>query len=203
MSGIDDYSHHKAASYYIISSIKSLFWNKSNHCITPLSSILGIWLAYYVSCAPDTIPITLKIADVVLTTQLAIFGCFMAAYTFAITYMTDDYMKLLHNISYGNSTYLAVVTSYLRTFSFAYVIGIISSFLVKIMLAVLEDCFVLFTNDTLNVVTSTVLLSLYFVYSIRLIFELKSLVHNITIVLFGKITFQIAGNSGENKDDTD
>lgn len=201
MSNLEGYSHHKKASYYMLKSIKGLLFDKSNYCITPLSVFLGFWLALYVSKSPNTITFTLKIADIVLTTQLGIFACFMAAYTFVMTYMSCDYMKLLHETTYGNSTYLAVVASYLRDVSFVYSIGILYSFFIKIILSVMDDSFVIFSNDTYNVIASTIVLSLYFVYSFRSIFELKSLVHNITIVLFGKITFQMIKNRGANKDD--
>ena len=202
MSNLEEYSHHKKALFYVKNSIKELFFDKSNYYITPLSVFLGGLLAVYVSIAPETIAITLKIADIVLTTQLGIFACFMAAYTFVMTYMSEEYMKLLHDTPYGESTYLAKVTAYLRMFSFVYSIGVIYSFLTKVFLTILDDSFVMFTNNTYNVITSTIALFIYFVYSIRLIFELKSLVHNITIVLFGKITFQVAEMRGAHKYDS-
>ena len=165
-------------------SMRILLPDKNNWFGILLSGSVGIVLSYNVGTAEDTVFMTMQLCDILLSVQLTIFGCIFAVYSILLAFLSDSYIKKLSHIGYGDgSTYLVTSTQYYESELFTYFIAIMVSLVLKLSLNCMPLNYTLTNSHFLNECLATVLLTAYITFSIRVIYELKSIIYN-TIFLF-------------------
>lgn len=188
---IDDISISKGCIYYVRESLSELFLWKKNRIVLTINMFFSILISLVLSINPNTISLTHKVCDTILNLNLALFACFFTAFSLIFTFLTDEMIlflykiKCLDNETQQESDYFHDMMCYYRIAAFAYFSAIIISFAVKIILNVLPEDFTVFENNTHNIVVSTIILFMYFTFSLRVILEFKSTIYNTILLLAG------------------
>lgn len=183
-SSIDDFVETTPAHNLILTSMQALLPDKKNWLGFVLCIGIGAILAYIIGCAEDTVSLTEQTCDIILGVQLSIFACIFAVYSILLAFLSDNYIKKLLKINYGNgSSYLRTSTTYFESALFVYFVAIILSLVLKLFLACIPDNYVLTKSNSVNTIMAISLLFIYYTFSLRVVYELKSMIYN-TIILF-------------------
>lgn len=200
-STIEDFSNTSPAYKLILKSIRELIPNKNNWFGSVFSCIIGLVLGVVIGWSDDTVALSLKACDIIFGVQLSIFACVFAVYSILLAFLSDSYIKKLLKIDYEDGTsYLITGTGYYESILFLYFVAILLSLIVKLFLSCIADDFLLTQLDCINNALAILLLSIYFSFSLRIVYELKSIIYN-TIVLFrASIAYKILAFDAEEKE---
>lgn len=179
-----DFIDDKSSGQLILASFKILMPDKRNFVENIICIGIGIILGCIIGKSSDTVTLSLKISDILLNVQTSVFTCIFAIYSILLAFLSDSYIKKLLSIDYGNGiSYLAESTKYYGDILFVYFVGLITSLIMKIGLSCMPKDFILTKNDFVNDILAVMILSIYFSFSFRVIYELKSMIYN-TVILF-------------------
>lgn len=182
---------------------KQLCPDKNDWLGVVLLSISGIFTAFIIGCADDTVRMTDTVCTVFLEIHVAIFGCILAAYSILLAFLDDKYIENLLHINYDkNTNYLKAGTEYFEAAMYIYVIGLLLSLCVKLIVICMPDDFILTPNNIVNEILATGLLLGYLLYAIRATYEIKSVVANTATLFGGSLAFKIQAFARK-KDDKD
>lgn len=186
----------------IFQSIKQeMLPDKKNWFGAAFSVIAGMILAYIVGTSEDTVLLTTKICETFLDVQIAIFGCIFAVYSILLALLSDSYIKKLLHVDYHNrSSYLKASTRYYESALFIYFVAIGVSLILKVAVQCMSEDFVLTNNHLFNEVLACILLLFYFAYSIRAVYELKSIIGNTLLLFRTSLAFKIQTFKEESED---
>ena len=178
--------------------------DKSNWLVFAFSLFSGVILAVVVGVAETTVQLAREISAIFLDVQIALFGCIFAVYSILLAFLSDEYVKKLLSIDYHQqSSYLSKSTRYYEAALLIYFVSIILSLCMKIILTCIPEGFLLTDNMVMNEVLASLLLALYFVFSIRVICELKSVVANTLLLFRSSIAFKIQRFAEEDESSTE
>lgn len=192
-AAVKDFQEDAPVWKQIWRAIRKEMWpNRKNWFGFAFSFLFGIGLACVVAHSEDTVVLTGKICGILLDAQIAIFGCIFAVYSILLAFLSDAYMKKLLQTDYHNRTnYLKESTRYYEAALFIYFVAIGASLIYKLTVECMPERFILTNNNYTNEILAGVLLLAYFVYSIRAIYELKSIVGNTLLLFRTSIQFKI------------
>ena len=166
--------------------------DKRNWFIFVFSALSGIALAVFVGTVDDTVALAREISTIFLDVQIALFGCIFAVYSILLAFLSDKYVKKLPLLDYhSQSSYLSRSTRYYEAALLIYFLAIILSLAMKLILLCIPEEFLLTKNMVLNESLASILLAVYFSFSIRAICELKSVVANTLLLFRSSIAFKI------------
>ena len=164
--------------------LKEIIPDKNNWFAAVFSLILSGVLAYIVGTSVQTVTLAHDICSTLLDAQIAIFGCIFAVYSILLAFWSDSYIKELLHIPFGDdSNHLRKSTQYYEAVLYMYSVAIGISLVYKLLIQCMPQDYTLSGNSVVNEAMAIVLLFVYFLYSIRTLYELKSIVWN-TILLF-------------------
>lgn len=153
-----------------------------------LASVLSLILA----TSEETVSLSQKICGILMDVQIAIFGCIFAVYSILLAFLSDSYVKHLLHIDYHRkSSYLQASTRYYESALLIYFVAILLSLTCKLLLECMPEYYMLTSNHTLNETLAGILLFVYFLFSIRAIYELKSIIANTLLLFRTSIQFKI------------
>lgn len=177
----------------ILDSIYSeLLPNKKNWFGAVFSIALALILSLILATSEKTVSLSQNICGILLDVQIAFFGCIFAVYSILLAFLCDSYVKRLLRIDYDSrSNYLQASTKYYEAALLIYFVGILLSLTYKLLLECMPEYYVLTNNHVLNEVLAGILLFVYFLYSIRIIYELKSIIANTLLLFRASIQFKI------------
>lgn len=181
-------------------AFKEISITKNNKKESLIIVLLSLVLAVTISTLDKTVSNALKVTDIFLNAQLAVFACFFTAYSITITFLKDDYLNILYKSpdkDYDNC--LNKVVTYYESISYLYFIGILTSVIYKVFLSIIDDSFMIFNCRSLNNFICASVLSLYFGYSIRILFELKSVIKNSSFILRVGLKYKLKTKGDEPK----
>ena len=163
--------------------------NRSSSRITLfLSTVAAVVLAR----SENTVSLAQEICGIFLDVHMAIFGCIFAVYSILLAFMSDSYIKKLLKIGYNDKvSYLQVSTQYYESALYIYFAAICMSLTYKIGTECMPLMYVLTDNDTVNMVLAFILLWVYFLYAIRSVLELKSVIGNTLLLFRTSLQFKI------------
>ena len=166
--------------------------NKKNWFGTVLSLILGTILSVILARSKETVSLAGNLCGILLDVQIAIFGCIFAVYSILLAFLSDDYIKKLVRIGYHDHTsYLKASTKYYEAALFIYFVAIGVSLIYKLIIECMPQYYILTDNNQVNELLSGIALFIYFVYSIRVVYELKSIIGNTLLLFRTSIQFRI------------
>lgn len=181
---IDEFKETNPAHKLIKEALKELLPTKGNRSAFFLSLFFGIVLSIQIGRSEETVKITLEISDTILTVQLAIFSCVFAVYSILLAFLSEGYMKRLASVKHDDKeSMLKKSTLYYESVLFLYFINIGITGLVLIGLKSVDPTFRLTNNYFMDTMFAIVFLFLYFSFTFRVFYELKSTIYN-TITLF-------------------
>lgn len=164
--------------------LKEICPDKNNWFAAVFSLILSGVLAYIVGTSVHTVSLAHDICSTLLDVQIAIFGCIFAVYSILLAFWSDGYIEELLHIPFKSETnYLRKSTQYYEAALYMYSVAIGISLVYKLLIQCMPPDYTLGNNAVVNEVLAIALLFVYFLYSIRTLYELKSIVWN-TILLF-------------------
>ena len=173
-------------------AIKELYITRKNFWASFLIFIFGAFCACQVSFSQNTVSKALQVTDILLITQLTVFSCSYTAYSIVMTFLQDEYIQVLfYTPDSEYSTLLNKSVTYYESISFLYFIGLALSVVFKIVLSILDENFILPIDMIYNNLISSVLLWAYFVYTFRILYELKSVVKNTSIILRAGLEYRL------------
>lgn len=200
---VNDFKQTNPAKKLIINAMMELAPTKGNRVGFIISIIVALFFSIVIGCSPNTVSLLSKVANTLLTIQLAIFGCVFTVYSIILAFLSDGYMKRLAKVDYKDkASMLKQSTTYYESVLFLYFINIGLSGLVTLITDCINSDFRLTTNIIFDTILSVILLFVYFFYSFRVFYEIKSTIYN-TIILFRAsiayrfIDFEIEENSDD------
>ena len=203
-STIDEFNQVEHSSKLILSSFKELKPNKSTLIGTILSIGFGALGAYLVGWAEETIELLSQTASILLNIKIALFGCIFAVYSIIISFLSDDMMKRLSAIPSSKDNAASILKKYTRYFEsilFQFFIGICISGIVSLFCVWMPSNYRLTHSLIFDNTIATSLLFLYFYFSFRLIYEIKSMVYNTVQLYRYSIAFKFIAFVKDEKND--
>lgn len=168
--------------------------NRKNWFGAVFSIVLASTLSFILATSGETVSLSQNICGILMDVQIAIFGCIFAVYSILLAFLSDSYIKRLLRIDYDNRTsYLQASTRYYESALLIYFVAILLSLTCRLLLECMCEYYALTTNHIFNEVLACVLLFAYFLYSIRTIYELKSIIINTLLLFRTSIQFKILG----------
>ena len=153
---------------------------------------IGAIAAIYVATIEQTVSITEQICDTLLTAQLSIFACILTVYSLMFALMSDNYIKNMVRAQADSETsYLKRSISYFENVMYLYFIAIAASLMVKLVLICISHHFRLTESLLADEIIAGVLLTGYFVFSFRTIYEVKSIIGNTALLLRASIAYKM------------
>ena len=181
-----------------------LFPNAKNWFGLVFSVFLSALLAYVIATSEETVTLLENVCGTLLDVQIAIFGCIFAVYSILLAFLSDDYIKKLLQIDYKNhSSYLKRSTMYYEAALFIYFVAIGISLVYKLIVQCMPQYYVLTENTILNEILAGICIFVYFVYSIRAIYELKSIVGNTLLLFRTSLQYRILAFRGNDNQEND
>ena len=166
--------------------------NKRNWFGTVFSFTLGLILTYIIVQSVETVSLTGTICGILLDVEIALFGCVFSVYSILLAFLSDNYVKKLLQIDYhGQTSYLRRSTRYYEAALFIYFVAIGLSLICKLIVECLPQNFILTNSDCLNEILAGLLLYVHFSYSLRAIYELKSIIGNTLLLFRASIQYKI------------
>lgn len=151
-----------------------------------LKEISGDMVLVGIGFSAETVVLLVGALNTLIGVQLGIFGCIFAVYSIILAFLSDSYMKKLAEIPITNKakkSMLTQSTTYYESVLFLYFINIGLTGISLILCNCLPSDFRLTTNWLFDCLFATALMILYFTFSFRVFYEVKSTIYN-TIVLF-------------------
>lgn len=166
--------------------------NRRNWFGAAFSTALAMVLSFILATSEESVSLSQKICGILMDVQIAIFGCIFAVYSILLAFLSDSYVERLLRIDYhSKSSYLQASTRYYEAALLIYFVAILLSLSCKLLLECMPEYYVLTSNHMLNEALAAFLLFIYFLFSIRTIFELKSIIVNTLLLFRTSIQFKI------------
>ena len=181
---VEEFKETQSAKVLIKSALREILPTSKNWFSAVLSIILAAVVAFIVGFAPETVRLVSKTCGRLIEIQLAIFGCVFAVYSILLAFLSDGYMKRLAKVPAKDKTSLLKQSIiYYESVLFLYFINIGISGILLIIMDTLPAEARLTSYLLLDSLLASVGLFLYYAFSFRIFYEIKSTIYN-TIVLF-------------------
>lgn len=182
---IEEIVENRPARVFIKTALKDIFIISSRWDFLTLLLIClvsGI-VSYKVAFARETVEFMLKMCGHLLEIQLALFSCIFAVYSILLAFLSDEYMKRLAKISAnGKVSSLTQYTTYYESILFLYFINISVTALLLFACLLSSDVSLTSNLEKDNAI-AFIGLFIYFSFSFRVFYEIKSTIYN-TVILF-------------------
>lgn len=211
LSCIEEYIDIEPAEKMILNAFKELKikndsedskYYEMDKVFTVLIMITALLISIFVGFSNNTISVFVSILELLVSILLGIFGIVFTAYSILLAFLNENYMKKLSQIKQDNDnvSYLKKSTSYYESVLFLYFVGMFISIIILIVLKTIDINFTLTENLLFNNILASILLFIYLFYTLRIIYELKSIIYN-TITLFRvSISYKLIDFAKEEKE---
>ncbi|MEN6413416.1 MAG: hypothetical protein ABFC84_11780 [Veillonellales bacterium] len=191
-STIEEFIKETPAKKMIAHAFKEICPNKNNRFSTCIIFALALSFAVYIGVDENTIKILTAIEGIILSAQLNIFAYLFTIYTILLAFLSDKYIKALSKVcEVDGVSSLKKRTSYYESILFLYFIGLAITGVLSLFLNCLQNDWSLTPDQGINSSITILFLLVYFFYTFRIFYELKSTIYN-TIVMFREsITYKI------------
>ena len=146
--------------------------------------LAGALVSYKVAFVPETVELVSKLCGHLIEIQLALFSCVFAVYSILLAFLSNDYMKRLSKIKGTDGTSsLKQYTTYYESVLFLFFVNIAATGALLLATDFLPVDASLTTTLNFENKLAFFGLFLYFSFSFRVFYEIKSTIYN-TIILF-------------------
>ena len=149
-----------------------------------ISLLLSTWISWRTCFSYNTVEFTKTIINDVITMQLALFGIVFTVFSIILAFFNDNMLKTLSakQLKHKEESALKTYLSYYEKILFLYFVNISITFVIKMFVGTISNNFVIY-NKIFSDILAFVILLVYYTFSIRVFFEIKSIIYN-TISLF-------------------
>ncbi|MEG0835499.1 MAG: hypothetical protein RR313_08005 [Anaerovoracaceae bacterium] len=198
---IQEFKTTSPASILIKHALKKILPTRSNYFGFVLSIGLSILFSLILGVSLETVTLAAKFANIFLGIQLAVFGCIFAVYSILLAFLSDGYMRrLAKSRGEHGASLLKECTTYYESVLFLYFINIGVTGVVLLFCECIDPAFRLTQYIYLDTAIAVVLLLLYFSFSFRVFYELKSTIYNTIILFRASIAYKFIDFSVEDED---
>lgn len=181
---IQEFRTTEPAKKLMLSALKEIIPTKGNRFAFIISLLLGIFVSLSVGFANETVELLSQICDKLISAELAIFGCIFTVYSILLAFLSDGYMKRLARIDVpGKTSMLKQSIIYYESVLFLYFISTGISGAIYLITCCVDPYARLTSNLLFDNLLASIFLLVYFTFSFRVFYEVKSVIYN-TIVLF-------------------
>lgn len=179
----------RTSNKMLIDSFKEILPIRSNCLSFMVLLIICCFFSIIIGFNSNTVQIMSEVVDVAMNVILTILGINFTVYSIMIVFMNDDFVEYLANNEEKckgkeeKESSLVHRIRYFESILFLYSIGLFISFVVLVVLKVIDNNFLLLESILINNILATVLIFLYSFFVVRLVYEIKATIFN-TIVLF-------------------
>lgn len=183
--GINEYTEEVFASRLMATALKEIRPTKKNLFAFVISSLISLISSCYIGFSTETVVFVQEIASKFMDIQVSIFGCILAVYSILLAFLNEDLMQTLlkHPSKERDTSVLKSYTSYYESILFLYFIGMCLSGILMLFVGLTPEGFILTASYFINCLIATILIFIYMFYSVRIFYELKSMIYH-TIMLF-------------------
>lgn len=191
---INEFKHSPSACIMLKQAFKELVPQRNGQgkwdgiWILVIDIILSIFFAIRISFFMDTLSVFAEIIDKMIDIEIAIFGCVFTVYTILLAFFSDDFMKRLAEIKVNQKeSYLQGAINYFGSVLFLWFLNISITAFGYFFTKSFDKSWCLVDDITINNIMSTGLLFLFFSFSFRVFFELKSTIYSLIILFRSRI----------------
>ena len=194
---INEFKHSPSACIMLKQAFKELVPQRNGQgkwdgiWILVIDIILSIFFAIRISFFMDTLSVFAEIIDKMIYIEIAIFGCVFTVYTILLAFFSDDFMKRLAEIKVNQKeSYLQGAINYFGSVLFLWFLNISITAFGYFFTKSFDKSWCLVDDITINNIMSTGLLFLFFSFSFRVFFELKSTIYSLIILFRSSIAYR-------------
>lgn|GEM_PF-932039 len=194
---INEFKHSPSACIMLKQAFKELVPQRNGQgkwdgiWILVIDIILSIFFAIRISFFMDTLSVFAEIIDKMIDIEIAIFGCVFTVYTILLAFFSDDFMKRLAEIKVNQKeSYLQGAINYFGSVLFLWFLNISITAFGYFFTKSFDKSWCLVDDITINNIMSTGLLFLFFSFSFRVFFELKSTIYSLIILFRSSIAYR-------------
>ena len=194
---INEFKHSPSACIMLKQAFKELVPQRNGQgkwdgiWILVIDIILSIFFAIRISFFMDTLSVFAEIIDKMIDIEIAIFGCVFTVYTVLLAFFSDDFMKRLAEIKVNQKeSYLQGAINYFGSVLFLWFLNISITAFGYFFTKSFDKSWCLVDDITINNIMSTGLLFLFFSFSFRVFFELKSTIYSLIILFRSSIAYR-------------
>lgn len=194
---INEFKHSPSACIMLKQAFKELVPQRNGQgkwdgiWILVIDIILSIFFAIRISFFMDTLSVFAEIIDKMIDIEIAIFGCVFTVYTILLAFFSDDFMKRLAEIKVNQKeSYLQGAINYFGSVLFLWFLNISITAFGYFFTKSFNKSWCLVDDITINNIMSTGLLFLFFSFSFRVFFELKSTIYSLIILFRSSIAYR-------------
>lgn len=149
-----------------------------------ISLILSTWISWRTCFSYNTVEFTRTIINDFITIQLALFGIVFTVFSIILAFFNDNMLKTLSTkqLKHKEESALKTYLTYYEKVLFLYFVNISITFAIKMFVVTISNDFIIY-NKVFSDILSFIILLTYYTFSIRVFFEIKSIIYN-TISLF-------------------
>lgn len=202
-TAVNEFIEKRSTWEQVWNALKEELWpNRKNWFGAVFSTVFALLITYIIVKSEETVAISNRVCGILLDVQLSIFGCLFAVYSILLAFFSDDYLKKLLQIDYHQkSSYLKASTRYYESALLIYFVAIGMSLVFKLVLECLPEQYILTNNNRLNEGLAGVVFLIYFTFSLRVIYELKSIIGNTLLLFRTSIQLRIISFWSKDKED--
>lgn len=140
--------------------------------------IFSIIVAGIISSRESTVTICIEVISDFNTVIVALFGIVFTGYSLFQALVDQDVLEKMVTKEMEEKTYLQISNDYFLNVMLINIVAIILNVCVLIFLKIIPNSFCLFTINIINELISFLLLSIYLIFQLRVLVEIKSFVFN-------------------------
>lgn len=180
----DEFSKNISAQKMILRSFKQISPYKGNRLGLLISIAVAMIFAFAIGTSENVVNLLHESASTILNTKLAIFAVILTVYSIIYVFFDDTKLKIFaKTISPKSETFLNETAVFYQSIMFLYFISIAISGMIVLLMGILDNDFRLTESLCFDRWLAKVLLFIYFSFSFRVFYELKSAIYN-TVQLF-------------------
>jgi hypothetical protein len=180
----EEFSENASAGRMILRSFKLILPHQGNRFGLLISMIIAAIFAFIIGTSVNTVDLLFESANTILNMKLAIFAVVLTVYSIIFVFFDDAKLKIFAENKDSNSgTFLNITAIFYQSVMFLYFLSIAITGMIVLLMGIINNDFRLTDNLYFNRWLAKGLLFVYFTFSFRIFYELKSIIYN-TIQLF-------------------
>lgn len=199
---IEEFQKTQPAKKLMVRALKEISPDRDNWVGWFISVALGAVIAVVIGFSAETVALFADALELFIGVQLGIFGCIFTVYSIILAFLSDDYMKKLAKVPYdGKQSMLTRSTTYYESALFLYFINIGLTGALLLLCKCLPAYFRLTASWRFDCCLAAALMAVYFSYSFRVFYEIKSAIYNTVFLFRGSIAYKFIAFSIDESDE--
>ena len=188
---IEEFESPPSSVELIKQSFGILALKKNNIIENALVFFFAFLAAFFVAWSRDTVILLASLTKHLLEIQLALFACIFTVFSIIHAFLSDEYMKRLARIRLDDKkSSLMQVVAYYESVLFLFFLNIAISGVFLFISEIVSPEATVFSNVVWDSILAGIGIIIYFWFSFRLVYEIKSVVYNTSVVFRQSIAYR-------------